>query len=133
MLEILFIFDRLGSLCQTLDLEPLCSLEELWELILSNIHLPSVHELKNGSEMGKGHVLEDDDGVLGRVLLQQSLEVGAASREDHLVSLAALPLTGNGHVCEGLLIPQVLEGGHHVGLEVIPPQAELLLILHFLV
>jgi hypothetical protein len=25
----------------------------------------------------------------------------------------------------------MLEAGHHVGLEVIPPQAELLLVIHF--
>ena len=77
------------------------------------------------------NVLEDDDGVLGRVLLQQSLEVGTAGRENHLVSLAALPVAGNGHVAEGLLVPEVLEGSHHVGLEVVPSQTKLLLIIHF--
>ena len=40
--------------------------------------------------MLEGDVLQDDDGMLGRVLLQQSLEVGTAGREDHLVSLTAL-------------------------------------------
>ena len=30
--------------------------------------------------------------MLGRVLLQQGLEVGRASREDHLVSLAGLAI-----------------------------------------
>ena len=35
-------------------------------------------------------VLQDDDGMLGGVLLQQGLEVGTAGRENHLVSLAAL-------------------------------------------
>ena len=36
------------------------------------------------------NILEDDDGVLGGVLLQESLEVGRAGRQDHLVSLARL-------------------------------------------
>ena len=40
--------------------------------------------------MLEGDVFQNDDGMFGRVLLQQSLEVGATGREDHLVSLAAL-------------------------------------------
>ena len=76
-------------------------------------------------------VLQDYDWVLGGVLLQQSFEVGAAGRENHFVSLGALAVTGEGDVTEGLLIPQVLEGGHHVGLEVVPTEAKLLLIIHY--
>jgi len=44
------------------------------------------------------------------------------------VGLARLAVAGQGDVGEGLLVPQVLEGGHHVGLEVIPAEAKLLLI-----
>ena len=40
----------------------------------------------------EGYVLEDDDRVLGRIFLQQGLEVGGAGGQDHLVSLAALPV-----------------------------------------
>ena len=57
--------------------------------------LPSL-KLKTNQLQNKNHlerdVLEDDDGMLGRVLLQQGLEVGRASREDHLVSLAGLAI-----------------------------------------
>ena len=60
------------------------------QLVLGHIHLASVHKLKDGGQMSEGDVFEDNYGVLGRVLLQQSLEVGATGREDHLVSLAAL-------------------------------------------
>ena len=81
--------------------------------------------------MLEGDVFQDDDGVLGGVLLQQGLEVGRAGGQDHLVRLAALPVAGQGHVAEGLLVPQMLEGGDHVGLEIIPPQTELLLVIHF--
>ena len=129
----LFIFNRLRSLGQSLHLQPLGSLQKCRQLVLSHVDLASVHELQDGGQMGEGDVFEDDDGMLGGVLLQQSLEVGAAGGQDHLVSLAALAVAGNGHVTEGLLISQVLEGGHHVGLEVVPSQTELLLIVHLLV
>ena len=68
--------------------------------------------------------------MLGRILLQQVLEVWATGTENHLVSLGVLALSGDGHVAEGLLVPQVLEAGDHVGLEIIPAEAELLLVIH---
>ena len=95
---------------------------------LSNINFSSIHELQDGGEVLEGDVLEDDDGVLGGVLLQQVLEVGAAGAEDHLVGLGVLALGGDSHVAEGFLIPQMLEGGHHVSLEVVPAETELLSI-----
>ena len=48
-------------------------------------------ELEHESDLER-NVLQDDDGVLGRILLQQCLEVRRASREDHLVSLARLSI-----------------------------------------
>ena len=69
--------------------------------------------------------------MLGRILLQQVLEVWATGTENHLVSLGVLALSGDGHVAEGLLISEVLEGRHHVGLEVVPSQTKLLLVVHF--
>ena len=42
--------------------------------------------------MSKGDVFEDNDRVLGGVLLQQVLEVGGASTQDHLVSFGVLTL-----------------------------------------
>ena len=67
--------------------------------------------------------------MLGRILLQQVLEVWATGTENHLVSLGVLALSGDGDVAERFLVPQMFEGGHHVGLEVIPAQAELLITL----
>ena len=61
---------------------------------------------------------------------QYHLKVGATGRQDHLVGLGALPVAGDGHIRERLLVPQVLEAGHHVGLEVVPSEAELLLVVH---
>ena len=50
-----------------------------------------------------------------------------AGAEDHLVSLGVLTFGGDGDVTEGLLVSEVLERGHHVGLEVIPTETELLI------
>ena len=73
-------------------LESLGSLEELGELVLSHIHLPSIHELQDGCEVREGHVLQDDDGMLGGILLQKVFEVWRACTEDHLVCLSVLAL-----------------------------------------
>ena len=48
--------------------------------------------ISNILENLEGNILEDDDGVLGGILLQEGLEVWRASGQDHLVSLAALPV-----------------------------------------
>ena len=85
-----------------------------------------------------------ETSLLGWVLIHQVLEVERASAKNHLVSLGVLGcwpwstsffkcisshllryLCGNGDVTEAPLVPQVLKGGHHVGLEVIPAKAEL--------
>jgi len=125
---ILFLLDGLRCFRQSLDFESFRRLEESGELVLGHVDFAGVHELQDGCEVLEGDVLQNDDGVLGRVLLQQGLEVGRAGREDHLVGFAGLAVAGQGHVGEGLLVPQVLEGRHHVGLEVIPTQAKLLLV-----
>ena len=74
------------------------------------------------------NILQDDNGMFGRILFQQVLEVRTTGAENHLVGLGMLTLGGDGHVTEGLLIPQVLERGHHVGLKIVPSKAELLII-----
>ena len=99
-------------------------------MVLCHVHLAGIHELEDGCQVLERNVLQDDDGMLGGVLLQQRLEVGAAGREDHLVSLGALTVASNRDVSERLLVPQVLEARDHVGLEVVPSEAELLLIIH---
>merc|ERR1711862_522819 len=59
---------------------------------------------------------------------QQGFEVGRAGGQDHLVGLAGLSVAGEGHVGEGLLVAKVLERRDHVGLEVVPAEAKLLLV-----
>ena len=66
--------------------------KELLFTNLGDVNFSGVHELEDCGEVGEGDVLEDDDGVLGRVLLQQVLEVGRACAENHLVGLGVLPL-----------------------------------------
>jgi len=98
---------------------------------LSDVHLPGVHELKDGCEVGEWHVLQNNDRMFGRILFQQVFEVRGAGAQNHLVGLGVLALGGNGDVAEALLISQVLERGDHVGLEVVPAEAELLVVSHF--
>ena len=60
----------LSAFSQPLDLQLLSSLEEGWQLVLGDVDLPGVHELEDGSQVVEGNIFEDDDRVLGRVLLQ---------------------------------------------------------------
>ena len=46
------------------------------------------------------------------------------------MGLGVLALGGDGDVTEALLVPEVFEGGDHVGLEVVPSQTELLVVRH---
>ena len=120
------IFSR--SLGQAFYFKPLCSLEELWQLVLGHVYLPGIHELQDGSQVVEGDILQDDDGVLGWVLLQQVPKVGAAGAQDHLVGLGVLPLSGDGDITKGLIGAEVLEGVYHVGLEIVPAETKLLSI-----
>ena len=99
---------------------------------LCNIDLSCVHELQNSSQVVERNILEDDNWVLGWVLLQQVLEVWRAGTENHLVSLGVLPLGGDCHIAKGFLISEMLEGGDHVCLKVIPPETKLLIIARHL-
>jgi len=74
----LFLFDGLWCLRQPLHFESFRRLEESWELVLGNVDFSSVHELQDGCQVLEGNVLENNDGMLGRVLLQEGLEVGRA-------------------------------------------------------
>ncbi len=68
--------------------------------------------------------LEKHDRMLARVVDEELLEVVAGRGEDDLVTLEASPVTGEGHVSEGLGVEQPLKHGEHVGLVLGPPQAE---------
>ena len=54
--------------------------------------------------------------MLARVVDEELLEVVAGRGEDDLVTLEAAPVTGEGHVSEGLRVQQPLKHREHVGL-----------------
>ena len=39
-------------------------------------------------------------------------------------------LCGDGHVAKALLVPEMFEGGDHVGLEIVPAETKLLFLSH---
>ena len=55
---------------ESLDLELVGGAEEGGQLVLAHVHLAGVHELEDRLQVTERHVLEDDDGVLRRVLLR---------------------------------------------------------------
>ena len=58
---------------------------------------------------------------------QKSFEERAASGEYHFVSLDLIFITGEGHIKEVLVVPQLPKGNTDVGLKVIPSQTKLLI------
>ena len=51
---------------------------------LGDVNLAPVHEVDELGHVGELHVLEDDDGRLVGVLLEERFEVAAARRQHHL-------------------------------------------------
>merc|ERR1719431_863775 len=93
------------ALSQTLDLQLLGGLQEGGELVLGHVHLPCVHKLQDCGQMHEWNILQDDDWVLGWILLQRVLEIWAAGAEDHLMGLGVLAFCGNSHIAERFLVP----------------------------
>ena len=60
---------------------------------------------------------------------QYLIKIIPAGTQNHLVSLGVLALSSDSDVTEGLLVPEVFEGGHHVSLEIVPAETELLVPL----
>lgn len=58
---------------------------------------------------------------------EQSFEVRTAGRQHHFVCLERASVTCQGHVYEVFFIPQMAEWTQYAGLEVVPPQRELLI------
>jgi len=64
--------------------------------------------------------------VLAGIVEEQRLEVRAASRQDHLVRLDAVPVAGQSHVHEALTLQELVEDIGQISLIVVPTQTELL-------
>ena len=69
----LFVFDSLRRLCESLDLEPLCCLEELGQLVLCNVDLPGIHELQDGAQVLQIYVLFLASYVYGQIWFVKTL------------------------------------------------------------
>lgn len=61
--------DSLRSFGQSLHLEPVCCLEEGGQLLLAHVYLTCIHELEDSLQVAVSHVFQNDDWVLGGVLL----------------------------------------------------------------
>ena len=93
---------------------------------LSHIHLSLVHEVEYREQLLVFDALEVEEGMLVRIPTKDVPEERTASREDDFVSLHLGIITGEGDIKEVLLLTEFSESNADVGLEVIPPQAELL-------
>ena len=111
---------------ETLDLQAFCHLEQGGKVLLVHGHFSSVHELQQGFHLVVPDVLEEDNWMLVRCVVEHALEVGRAGREDHLVGLQVEPVAGDGDIDEGLMVEEVFKDGEKVVLVVVPAQAVLL-------
>ncbi|CAB0031331.1 unnamed protein product [Trichogramma brassicae] len=111
---------------QAPDLRGLGDLEQRPDLLLRHVDLALVHELDRGLELRPLDVLHDDDRMLALVVAEERLEVRAAGRQYHLVSLDRILVAGERHVDEAFRLQQLIEHVGEVRLVVVPAQAELL-------
>ena len=61
-------------------------------------------------------------------IIQYEFEEAHSELQLIQLCLSMLTLSCNGYITEGLLVTEMLEGGYHVGLEIVPSEAELLVI-----
>ena len=116
---------------QSLDGEILRGGQEGVEVVLGYADLTVVHEVEDGDQLGVLDPLQVEQRPLVPVHLEHPPEEGRAGGQDDLVR-PHLPvvLRGQGHVEEVRVLPQLGEGRGDVGLEVVPPQAELVRRTH---
>lgn len=119
---------------ETFDFEVFGYGEEGVELLLGDVDFAVVHEVQDVAEIFVADPSEVDEGVgvgEGRAhrLAQECVsEEGRAGRKDDLVGLegvVGIIVDGEADVEEVLLVAELLEGARNVGLEVVPPKAEL--------
>ena len=70
--------------------------------------------------------LQVEERMLMRIPAENFSEEGAAGSYDDLMSLQLRVFTGKGHIKKIFLLPQVPEGGAHVGFKIVPAEAEFL-------
>ena len=115
------------ALAQPLHLQRVGKLEKVAEVGLVHLHLAPVHELQQVGEDLLAGVLEDDDGMALREVLEEAVEVVGAGGQHHPVGGHHLAgAAGQGHVHEAGGVQQLLEGGQRVEGVVVPFEVELL-------
>ena len=115
---------------QTLDLEALGNLEEGGEVLLIHGDFAPVHELKKGFHLVIADILQKDDWVLVRSVVEHGLKVGRACRQHDLVSLEVEAIASNGHIHKGLVIEKILKDGEEIMLVVVPAEGIVLCARH---
>lgn len=91
-------------------------------MLLIYTHLTTVHKLKQSFHLFVPDILEENNRMLIRGVVEHGLEVGGAGGQHHLVGLQVQPVTGQGDVHKGFVVQQVLEDREKVVLMVVPPQ-----------
>lgn len=73
-----------------------------------HIDLALVHELDETLDLGKGHVLHDDDRIpFAGIVGEDRVEEGAAGAQDDPMGADQLTLTGQGHIAEAAAIQEL--------------------------
>ena len=111
---------------EALHLEFLGDGKEGVEVVLGHAHLPAVHEAQHRLDVPQGHTLQVEEGVGVGVPSEDAPEEGGAGREDDFMGLHLAVATGQGHIKEVLVVPQLPKGCGYVCLKVIPGEAEVL-------
>lgn len=84
--------------------------------------LALVHEINDALDFPTTDILEDNDGMLARVVCEDFLEVWAAGRKDDFVGTYGGILTDQCAINKGLILEQGIKSVEHVTLMIIPTQ-----------
>lgn len=91
------------------NLQSLCSLQEVGQLFLTDVHLAVVHEPEESLHVFLCDIPEYDDGMFARVGFEKATEVRTARGQDHLVCCEGTTVAGQCHVDKVFLLSQVPE------------------------
>ena len=119
---------------QTFDFEVFSDSQERVKVLLCDIDRAAVHELEDRDEVGVPHPSQVDHHVLTGVAPAEPdvfsdhlLQLWGAGAQDELVGAHRVLVGGQGDVAQVGVISELEKGGTQVRLEVVPPEAEVLL------